>query len=194
MIKINLLPTEGAGQSKIYVELVAALVIIAIAAAGIGMYWNYLNSVIQNRKDEIVQKKKQVEKLQHIIDSVKKFEKEKRILQKKLDIIKNLKEKQLGPVTLLDTLSKSVPDNVWYSNLKQTGNNLLLKGAALSMMSIGDLINSLSDKNSLFQKVQLKKVRMVRIRNREIYRFTLKMNYKGDKKPKNKNPENQGTS
>ncbi|MFC1852600.1 PilN domain-containing protein [candidate division CSSED10-310 bacterium] len=189
MIKINLLPTEGPGPSKVYVELIAGLIVLVVAVIAIGAYWNYLNGIIDNRNEEIRVKEEQVRKLQNIIDAVKKFEKEKQILEKKINTIKNLRENQKGPVSLLDTLSKNVPDNVWYTKLGRKGNKITLNGAALSMMSIGDLIQNLSEPGGLFKKIQLKKTQMNKLKGREIYVFQMDLMYE---EPKKKQKKGQG--
>ncbi|MBN2382006.1 PilN domain-containing protein [bacterium] len=183
MIKINLLPSEGPGTSKVYFEIMLGLILIAVAASAIGLYWNYLNGIIAKRQEEIRIKEEQVSKLQNIIDSVKKFEEEKAVLQKKIDLIKKLREQQKAPVFLLDQLSKSLPDNVWYFELKTKGTTMTLKGAALSMMSIGDLINQLKQPENLFKTVHLKKTSMKDLKGREIYTFEMNLGLEPQEKP-----------
>jgi Tfp pilus assembly protein PilN len=182
MIKINLLPTEGPGPSKVYVELIAGIGLIVIAAAGIAFYWNYLNGIIQNRQDEIVAKTEQVKKLQNIIDQVKKYEEQKQKLETKLKMIKDMRENQQGPVILLDKLSRYVPDNVWFNKLASTSGKLNLSGLALSMMSIGDLLKELGTQASdLFPNVRLIDSKMQKIMGREIYSFQIELQYAAKK-------------
>lgn len=184
MITINLLPSEGPGPTKVYFELVLGLLIIAIAAGGIGFYWNYLNGIIQNRNDEITAKKEQVRKLKYISDKVKEFEAERLKLETKLNLIKQLRDNQKGPVILLDQLSRQLPDNVWYENLTETNQQMKIKGKALSMMAIGDLIQGMQD-SGYFDKVLLKKTEMKDFKGREVYDFEIDLAFI-DKKPQQK--------
>jgi len=192
MIKINLLPTEGPGPTKVYFELFLGLILIAVGVGAIGVYWNYLNTIIDKRNEEIRVKEDQIKKLQDIIDNVKKYETEKDVLQKKIDLIKKLRDAQKAPVLLLDQLSKNVPDNVWYHELKSKGNTLELKGASLSMMSIGDLINGLKQDNGLFENVRLKKSSMKDIKGREIYSFEMELKLFQDKEQEKAKGKDKG--
>lgn len=181
MITINLLPSEGPGPTKVYFELFLGLLIIAIAAAGIGFYWNYLNGIVQNRNAEIAAKKEQVRKLKYISDKVKEFEAERIKLETKLNLIKQLRDNQKGPVILLDQLSRQLPDNVWYNQLDEANQTLKIKGHALSMMSIGDLLQALQD-SGYFNNVALKNTDVKSVSGREVYNFEISMVFV-DKKP-----------
>lgn len=191
MIRINLLPTEGPGPTKVYVELVFGLIFIAIAAIGIGFYWNYLNEIIESRHQEIAHKKEQIRKLQDIIKQVEKFEREKEILQTKLDLIKQLRQNQQGPVNLLDELSKSVPDNIWYGELSESNGHITVRGGTLSLMALGDFVNKLEEEGSLFQNVKVKGARKGVVQERDVYGFALEMDIKPPSQPSEQQTESQ---
>ncbi len=172
MIKINMIPHERKKTSVVAVELVAAGSLLLVIIVGIGIWWNHLDSAINEQNLAIEKKEKIVADLQVIIDQVQKFEKDKQTLQNKLDTIQNLKNSQKGPVQLLDELVRKLPDQIWLSSLKTAGTLVTIRGFALSQNSIGDFMGNL-DTSPFFEKVTLKYSSLKPVKGIDVYEFEL---------------------
>ncbi len=172
MIKINMLPHERKKTSVVAIELIAASSLILIVIVGIGIWWHYLETVKEEKQASIKKKEKTVEELQVIIDQVSKYEKDRDVLQNKLNTIDTLKNNQKGPVRLLDELNRRLPEQVWIIRLQTAGNLVTLRGFGLSQTSIGDFMGAL-DVSPYFQDVRLKISTLKTERDREMYEFEL---------------------
>ncbi len=172
MIKINMLPHERKKTSVVAIELVAAGSLILVVIIGIGIWWHYLETVIDEKIDTIKKKEKTVQELQIIIDQVLKYEQDRNVLQNKLNTIENLKNNQIGPVKLLDELNRRLPEQIWLLKLQTAGNLVTLRGNGLSQTSIGDFMSAL-DASPYFETVRLKISTLRIMFGREVYEFEL---------------------
>ena len=59
------------------------------------------------------QRKAEAQKLESAINAVNDFQKKKDSLQKRIDLINQLKQNQKGPVRIMDQVSRDLPDLVW---------------------------------------------------------------------------------
>lgn len=175
MIKINLLPHEKPPDRKVYYQIIGSLIVIIITIIVIGFFTYYYNSQIAKKDDEYKRKKRTVEQLQVIITQVSEFEKDRDSLKSKLNIINRLRSDQQAPVTLLDELSKSLPDHVWINFIQNVREKITLRGYSLSLTSIGDFITALEN-SPHFTVVQFIHSRLVMMGGKEVYEFELNFN------------------
>jgi type IV pilus assembly protein PilN len=87
-------------------------------------------------------------------------EKQREIYRKRVDVIDQLRSSQSesgGPVALLAMLGDTVnrTDEVWLKSMTDDGNQITLKGVALSIHGVADLIRNLQD-TGYFKKVEMK--------------------------------------
>jgi type IV pilus assembly protein PilN len=143
-----------------------------VVLISIGIWWHYLDTVIEDKVATIKRKEKTVDELQIIIDQVLKYEKDRDTLQNKLNTIDTLKKNQMGPVRLLDELNRRLPEQIWLTKLQTAGNLITIRGFALSQTSIGDFMGALGA-SPYFQSVRLKISTLKRQRDRETYEFEL---------------------
>lgn len=88
-----------------------------------------------------------IEQKQAIIESVRAFEEEFRLIQKKIKVIKALEESQLGSEPLLFHLASTIPEDVYLDNLSVEGRKLTLEAYALSENGLRNfLINLMASK------------------------------------------------
>ena len=172
MIRINMLPHERKKASVITIELIAAGALIFVVLVGVGIWTHYLDTVLDEKVATIDRKTKQVEELQVIIDQVLKYEEDIRVLQNKVDTIKQLKENQTGPVTMLDELNRRLPEEIWFTQLRTAGDLISVRGFGLSQTSIGDFMSSLEG-SPYFHTINLKISTLKTMLNREVYEFEL---------------------
>jgi len=99
--------------------------------------------------------------------------KKKETLTQKTKVIEELISKQLIPVKMMDLLSKALPDQVWLTKLKYSGNRVEIEGKALTNTLIATFISNLEDTN-FFENVDLISSKKVKSRNMEVYEFRLR--------------------
>jgi len=172
MIRINMIPHERKKTSIVALELVVAGSLFLIILIGIGIWWHFLDSTIAEKQASIRNKEETVQKLQIIIDQVLKYEKDRDLLQAKLNTIDELKKNQKGPVRLLDELNRRIPKEIWLNQMRTAGNLVTIRGFGLSQTSIGDFMGSL-ETSPFFKQVKLKISSLRMIENREVYEFEL---------------------
>lgn len=108
----------------------------------LGMWW-HLTSVKKDLDEKIRKAQEEVDRLKSIIDEVNKFERQKASLEKKINLINDLKRNQKGPVRLMDEVSKALPDLVWLNNMNLAGNTIGIRGKAMTPNAIANFIENL---------------------------------------------------
>jgi type IV pilus assembly protein PilN len=160
MIKINLLaeakPAKkkrgvsalgGAGRLNVF--LLAGIVAVGLAVIGVE-YW--LRNAQQKEVDEKIRVAQvEVTRLDAILKEVKDYEDKKTRLQKKVDLINQLKQNQRGPVRLMDEVSRALPDLLWLERMDYRANAIDLVGKALNPNAVANFLENLK-KVSAFQE------------------------------------------
>lgn len=158
MIRINLLPVRHSKKQ----EAVRREALLALAGGAVALFaglaiWgvtqlqlsgvNAENLTLQNEIDKLSADAKRV-------DEMEKFEKD---LQRKLDVIGDLRAKKAGPVHMLDDMSTAAPDRLTLTRLTQKGENLEIEGIAVSNTVISEYLRAL-DASPYFEAVFLKDI------------------------------------
>jgi type IV pilus assembly protein PilN len=154
MIKINLLPKEARKRVGVWEQLVlmAAVVVLTVVAVGIG--WGYLNSIIEQKKQQIEKTQQRLDELKKVIAEIDAFEKQRAALEQKLKVIAQLQKEQQLPVHLLDEIYLTLEDDLWLRSFQQSGDNLNFQGSALSNPVIANYQRKL-EKSNYFDNVEL---------------------------------------
>lgn len=150
MIKINLLTEKitpirsrprGTGEGRR--NLVFGLIILA-ALAYVAFQWSLYRSKIAELDTQLTQAREEKDRLQRIHEQVDEYDRKKKELNQKIDIISELKKKQTGPVHLLDEVSKALPNRLWLNSLKQQKEGkVVLDGEAVTLPEVADFIQNL---------------------------------------------------
>jgi len=168
MIKINLLsegrsqaaskPSRrdrgGSGSTREWgVIALCALALLGILAVAFNYYT--LRGKISDTNEKIVVAEEEVKRLEPIIREVEEFKAKKAELERKVDVISNLKTNQRGPVELMDNVSRSLPELLWLTSMDVKGNLVSLQGQAFNTNAVAALIENL-DRVPEFQEPVLK--------------------------------------
>lgn len=155
MIRINLLPEikrrapKRRAKAKVPRRLPVAWILVGLIAlllSGAGVFYIHTGT-----QDKLAAKKAEIE---HINAEIKKFEQEKIRVQeatemkKRLDrqkeVLNDLVSRRSGPVMLMDELEKAIPSTkLWFKEVQNTGNTLVILGYAVDGMEIGTFLNNL---------------------------------------------------
>ena len=150
MIRINLLAVERARTKKSRVLIPAAhrvtigasLILIA-TILGIGWWFLSLRQRSAQLDIDIASAEAETVKLRPVLAQVQKFEARKAQLTQRVTLIEQLRRGQSAPVHVIDEISKSLPDRVWLTELKQTGSDFTMSGFAASLPSLSDFVANL---------------------------------------------------
>ncbi|MEF3254279.1 MAG: PilN domain-containing protein [Deferribacterales bacterium] len=173
MIKVNLLGVKKRKKTNpIFIELIIVLALLL----GYVMFFINLNvslrSELEHYNTEIVALKTELSKLQKIKREVDEFKKRREELQKKIDIVKNLKKGQKGYAPLFINIEKSLPEDVWINNMNYNGTTLSMSVTSLRSSSVNQFIMNMY-KTNMFTNIELKVVRKGNVDRVDINNFDI---------------------
>jgi len=157
MIRINLLGGErqkaksaarfDAGQQ---LTAMCGLVVVA-AAAGVGFWFWSLSHESSQLDAQTASLKREAARLDTVLAEVKGFEDRKAMLTQRVALIERLRQGQTVPVQLLDHVSRSLPELLWLTDLKQEGSFLTIEGRTTTLIGLSDFVGNLGS-NPVLQK------------------------------------------
>jgi len=160
MIRINLLAEAKPVRKKRGVSALGGAgrlntiligVAMGVAVLALLIHWWILSSAIKAQEEKIRVAQVEVTRLESVLKEVKDFETKKAKLQKKVDLINQLKQNQKGPVRLMDEVSKALPDLVWLERLDNRGNSISITGKAFNPPAVANFLENLK-RVSAFQE------------------------------------------
>jgi len=134
------------------------LLIIGLAGLGLvigGLYWFVKNRTLNERKDQVASRRIEAEKLDAIIKEVESFQRRKDNLQKRIDLINQLKQNQRGPVRIMDHVSQDLPDLVWLDRMSIGGGAITINGRGLNPNAIANFVDNVKN-DPYFEEPQLR--------------------------------------
>jgi len=151
MIRINLLAVErgkpkkqrGALISPAHRVTVGASLILIATVLGIGWWFLSIQQKSAQIDRDIARAEAETSQLRSVLQQVQKFESRKAQLTQRVTLIEQLRRGQSAPVHVIDEISKSLPDRLWLTDLKQVGGDFTLSGFAASLPSLSDFVASL---------------------------------------------------
>jgi type IV pilus assembly protein PilN len=157
MIRINLLGVERqkarrAPAFDIGQRLTLACSLIVVGAVLFIGWWYWSLDRKSARIDaEIASAETERARLQSLNAEVAKFEVRRAQLQERVQLIEQLRNGQSIPVQLLDHVSRSLPEMLWLTEMKQEGADITLEGRSTTLVAISDFVGSLGN-GTLFKK------------------------------------------
>ena len=186
MIKINLVregrAVRGTGAPAAVPGVAAAagpgnlnnILIIGLALVGLVVslgYWLYAKRNLANTVATMEQRKIEAQKLESAINAVTDFQKKKDSLQKRIDLINQLKQNQKGPVRIMDQVSRDLPDLVWLDDMKIAGGHINLNGRGLNPNAIALFVANVKQ-DPFFEEPQVGTVTQQSV-NPPVYSFDM---------------------
>ena len=162
MIKINLLAADrdrvkkkskfSIGGEKITIG--CSLILVA-AALFVGWWYWSLQNESKDVDRQIADAQRETARLQSVIVQVQQFEARRAQLQQRVTLIEELRKGQTGPVHLLDQVSRSLPDSMWLTEMKQSGNDVAIEGKCTSLTALSDFVSGLEASNYFDRPVEI---------------------------------------
>jgi len=178
MIKINLIseaPTAAVARRKRPEFSLGAkqgdiilVTVLAIAVVVSGTWWYLLKSERAELKEFERQLTVERDELKPFIDKVEELEAKRALLKRKVSVINDLKNKQHGPVRIMDEISRALPDLVWLTQFKLSGNAITITGQAMDENAVANYYSNL-DSSPFFEEPVVKNL----ARRAEDFVFTL---------------------
>jgi len=100
------------------------------------------------------------------------FKKKQADLERKIEVITNLKNQQTGPVRVMDAISRALPELLWLDRMDVTPGEIRISGRAFNVNAVSNFIENL-DKVPEFREPRVGQVR----ENGEVYTFTINVAY-----------------
>jgi|YelNatPaOPRAMG01_1025707.scaffolds.fasta_scaffold07049_6 type IV pilus assembly protein PilN len=143
MIRINLLPVSEKKPS-IRMDLYIFLLLLLLGTAALGVLYYRVEGRISDLNAKIENRKKEIASLDGIYREYMSMEKEKKEIQKRLNVVQMIKKGRALPARILYDLTMVTKDTVWLRSLKKTETKITIEGRATENESISDFIEQLS--------------------------------------------------
>lgn len=171
MIRINLLEetrtqgkAAGGGISMPDIQVAENVPVVILAGAAllaigiVAATWFWYAGVISDLDDKIAVAEKEKKRLEHVLKRNDELQAKRADLERKIDVIGDLKQNQDVPVQMLDHVSQNLADHVWLNDLSFTPDkHLTLQGLAQTPLAVANFIRNLEE-SSWFQQVQMGQV------------------------------------
>lgn len=105
--------------------------------------------------DEIAAAQAEVQALASVIQEVEDYKAKKAALEQKIGVINDLKLNQRGPVRVMDSISKSLPELLWLDRMTMDDALIVVEGRAFNTNAVANFIENL-DKVPEFEEPTLK--------------------------------------
>jgi Tfp pilus assembly protein PilN len=140
---------SGGGANNVLI--VGGLILGGLIGGG---WWYMQKRTLAERMDTVTQKQEEAKRLEQIIKDVADYQKQKTSLEKRIDLIKQLKQNQRGPVQLMDRISQDLPDLVWLDKMTVSGGLVSIDGRGLNPNAIANFVESIKN-DPMFEEPDL---------------------------------------
>lgn len=145
MIKINLLPVrEIKKRARARRQFTFFCFSFLCLLVGLGLVFWYQSMKTSQLNNEIARLKLEKQQYAKILRQIKKIEKDKKILETKISVIRQLKKTSSLTVHVLDEIARLTPTNrMWLTSLTQKGGSLQITGMGLDNRTIAGYMEKL---------------------------------------------------
>ncbi len=153
MIRVNFLAPGAGSRSRAWHRwlvvppeqraALAGLTMLAATVVGVGAWWWLIGREQRAIDAQAALAAVAVTRLQETAHRMEQAAERERDLNERLAVAERFRAAQRGPVALLDTISRSLADGLWLTELRQAGTTVQLDGRALSLAAFTDFIGRL---------------------------------------------------
>jgi type IV pilus assembly protein PilN len=187
MIRINLLRGErnSAARRRSPIAFASAAskvpLLCSLILVGAVLYVGYTTWAFFQREQrlemELVQAREEETKLQRVLRQFEQFEARKKELQQRVTLIEELRHGQSKAVHLMDEVSKSVPDRLWLTDMRQTGEAVQMEGQTNTLTALADFIGNLESTGYFKRPVEIISSNEEKIGGLELIKFSMKADF-----------------
>ena len=164
MIRINLLAEPKPSKTRSLrpsIEMpgnvpqnLLMVALVALSLVFTSWKWYSLQAEHSELSDQIVKAEAEKKRLDEIIKKGDTYKAQRDLLNKKINLITQLKKNQSGPVHLLDEISRKLPDFLWLDTMNGTANHVTISGKATTYNAVSNFYNNLTG-SKFFDQVVL---------------------------------------
>jgi type IV pilus assembly protein PilN len=162
-------PSGGGANNGL---IVGGLILGVLIAGG---WWYMQKRTLAERMETVAQKQDEAKRLEQIIKDVADYQKQKTNLEKRIDLIKQLKQNQRGPVQLMDHISQDLPDLVWIDKMTVSGGLVSIDGRGLNPNAIANFVENVKN-DPMFEEPDLSSVTQVSV-TPLVYAYSMKFHF-----------------
>jgi len=188
MVRINLISAEQGVQKRkrvaiaIQNQLILGSVLLSVVVLILGVVWILLDRRISSMEIERTAKLAELEVLKAQVQEVENYERDKKTVLERINIIRKLRSNQALPVQLLDGVSRGIPARVWLSVLDENDGKVNIEGRSMTNGEIVDFVNRLKE-NPVFRDIQLLESRQEQEMGISVYAFKLTLSLVSQESP-----------
>lgn len=160
MIRVNLLANAPGAAPKDWLpreQRGAATGLLMLLGTGVLVtgWWFYLHRETSQIETKVASAQTDLTRLKKVADLVDQASAKKTELTERLAVIDRLRAVQHGPVNLLETISKSLPEGMWLTEMKQNVNTVQVEGRALSLTAVTDFTEQMQNSGLFMKPVEI---------------------------------------
>ncbi|MFC1610151.1 PilN domain-containing protein [Myxococcota bacterium] len=164
MLRINLLPIKAARKhDTAKQEILVFLGGVVVIFIGLFAYHSSLKSDLTDLRQRTQNVKEEIERLKRDVVRVEEFKKKAATLEDKIQVIRGLQTKRIGPAKMLDEIATILTnqEKVWLTRLVEAKGSLTIEGAAMEHENISEFKLALERHSKLVKNVRLTMVKSV---------------------------------
>jgi type IV pilus assembly protein PilN len=126
---------------------------------------------------------KRLKELEEIKKKVDDYKARNAELERRIKLIQELEDNRNGPLFVMDSLSKSIPERSWIDKFTETGYSAKLEGIAWNEFTVSDFLKNLQA-SKYFGNVELKSIKKQIMQDLPLRSFVINasLNYSGKTK------------
>ncbi|MEK7706010.1 MAG: PilN domain-containing protein [Myxococcota bacterium] len=176
MIRINLLPIRAA-QKRVGAknELIAVAMLLLVTV--VALYaWHLVTAVRISALDErVADVRGQIADLKKDVVRIEQFKTQMKVLEQKIEVIKQLESQRVGPARMLDDLATILTEQkkVWLTSIEERAGQLTLEGVAMEHENVSDFQLAMQRRSQLFRDIKLQLVTTAKEGSANVLRWKL---------------------
>ena len=176
---MNLLATPSRGSAREWFRrgrqsaLLGFGLLIATTLSVYG-YRQYLRSVQSQLEARVVAAESRMRGLKDLAALVERAEARRTDLVERQRIIERLQALKGAPAGLLETLSRSIPEGLWFVEMKQTGVAVEIDGRAMSLAAIAGFVENLQRSDMFRRPVEITTASTETVEDTTVVRFAIR--------------------
>ena len=180
MIKVNLLAgAPGATAAREWLpreqrSAVLGVSLLLVTAVTLGGWWWYLSYTRASLDERIVAAETEIVRLKEAARLLEQTNARRTLLAERLGLIERLRASKRAPVSLLETVSRSVAEGMWLLELKQTGQSVQVEGRALSLTSVTDFALRMQNSGLFEHPVEILTTMTEQVDQTTVVRFSIR--------------------
>lgn len=172
MIRLNLIPREGRKVQRVISDFNKG-VILVLAIVGVCLIlYLYQYKQLSDVMEKTARVQKRLKELEEIKKKVDDYKARNAELERRIKLIQELEDNRTGPLFVMDSLSKSIPERLWLDKFTEKGYSAQLEGKAWNEFTVSDFLKSLQA-SKYFGNVELKSITKQIIQNVPLKSFVI---------------------